>query len=191
MAIGGTNGTGAAPTGSLAITPINPASIQVGLTETLTVQATDGSGAPVANAGVGFIINGANTRVVSGTTNSSGQATLQYKGVYGGTDTVQAVANISGMASLSNVVNVPRTIPSGSGTCIFTAQGWISSPAIGAVVQNQVSIMLASGIILASGTLKFFPSSNSSQVTVLNANTTGTGPLTLGTIDATLLAGAA
>jgi hypothetical protein len=77
----------------------------------------------------------------------------------------------------------PRIFP-----FIFTPQGWIASPLIGAVTQNQVPITLASGVTLASGTLKFFPTSNPNQVTVLNANTTGTGPLTLGTIDATLLA---
>ena len=190
MSLGTTGGS--PPTGSLAITPITPASIQVGQTETLTVQATDGSGAGVPNLGVALNIDGANQQFLSGTTNSSGVVAFSYTGVNGGTDSVQAVANISGMASLSNVVNVPWGIPSGGGggcsTFVFTPQGWIASPAIGAVVQNQVPITLASGVTLSSGTLKFFPTANPSQVTVLNANTTGTGPLTLGTIDATLLA---
>jgi RHS repeat-associated protein len=190
MAVGTPSSTGAAPTGSLALTPTNPASINTGQTETLTVQASDASGASIPNLGVAFIIDGANMQFLNGTTNSSGQATLQYTGVHGGTDTVQAVANITGMGSLSNVVTVAWNVPAGGGcsTYIFTPQGWISTPAIGAVVQGQVPITLASGITLTSGTLKMFPTANPNQVTVLNSNTTGTGPLTLGTIDATLLA---
>jgi RHS repeat-associated protein len=191
MAVG-SNGPGAAPTGSLTITPINPVSINVGGIEILTVTASDGSGAPVPNLGVALNVGGANFEFLSGTTSSAGQVTFQYKGANAGADTVQAVANISGMASLSNVVTVPWSIPSGgSGGCsvfVFTPQGWIGSPAIGAVIQGQVPITLASGITLSSGTLTMSPSSNPNQITVLNSNTTGTGPLTLGTIDSTLLA---
>jgi RHS repeat-associated protein len=156
------------------------------------VQASDASGAAVPNLGVAVVVDGANQQTLTGTTNSSGQVAVQYTGVNAGTDSAQAVADISGMATLSNVVTVPWSIPSGGGggcsVYIFTPQGWIGSPIIGATVQGQVPITLASGITLSSGTLKIFPSANPGQVTVLNANTTGTGPLTLGTFDATLLA---
>jgi RHS repeat-associated protein len=191
MTIGQTTTSGLPPIGQLTITPTTPASIQVGQTETLTVRAVDGSGAPVANLGVGLQINGANTQVLSSTTNSSGLATFSYTGVNGGTDFVQAIANITGMGTYSNSVKVPWTIPAGTNGCsvfIFTPQGWIASPAIGATVQGQVPITLASGITLTSGTLKMFPSSNPNQITILSPNTSGTGPLTLGTIDASLLA---
>jgi RHS repeat-associated protein len=182
---------GAPPTGSLVIAPYNPSSINTGQLETLTVTAKDASGAAVPNLGVALNIDGANQQFLSGTTNSSGVATFTYTGNYGGSDSVQAVADISGMMSLSNVVTVPWNGVVGGGTgggCSFTPQGWIGSPLIGAVVQNQVPITLASGTSLTSGTLKYFPSSNPNQVTVLNSHTTGTGPLTLGTIDGTLLA---
>jgi RHS repeat-associated protein len=180
--------SGAPPTGSLAITPINPAQINTGQVETLAVQASDGSGAPVPNLGVSFIIDGANQQFLSGTTNASGQATVQYTGANAGTDSVQVVADISGMMSFSNVVSVPWTLPGGGGGggSTFVPQGWIGSPLIGAVVQGQVPITVASGITLASGVLEYWPTSNPSAVTILNANTTGTG--TIGTFDGTTLA---
>ena len=183
----GSNGPGAAPTGSLAITPINPAQINTGQVETLTIQASDGSGAPVPNAEVSIFIYGANEQFLSGTTNSSGQATLQYTGVNAGTDTVQAVAAISGMMSFSNQVNVPWVLPTGGGGGgnTFVQQGWIGAPLIGAVVQGQVPITVASGVTLASGVLEYWPTSNPSAVTILNSNTTGSG--TIGTFDGTLV----
>ena len=189
----GNNGIapGMPPTGALTLSPASPTSLTAGQTQMFTVQAVDASGAPVSNLPVGVVIAPANTTELSGTTNAAGQATFQYSGFHAGTDSVQADANISGMMLLSNVATMVWTGASTGNPCTtyqFTPKGWISSPAIGAVVQGQVPISLASGITLSSGTLKFFPSGNPSQVTVLNSNTTGSGPLTLGTLDATLLA---
>ena len=181
--------------GSLTLTPISVTTQTVGSQLSFSVQATNASGVPVPNVGVTLVVNGANiqnTQSLTGTTNSSGQVSFSYTGTNGGLDTVQAWATISGMATLSNVVSVPWTIPSGSGggcsVFYFTPQGWITAPAIGALVQTPTPITLAAGITLTSGTLKMFPSANPNQVIVLNPNTTGTGPLTLGTIDPTLLA---
>lgn len=185
MAIGSTGSTGTAPTGSLSITPINPSPINTGAIETLTVQATDASGAPVPNIGIFGIANGANRVQFSATTNSLGQATLQYSGANGGTDTVQAIANISGMSAFSNVVNVPWVLVGGGGGSNFVPQGWIGSPLIGAIIQGQVPITVASGVTLSSGVLEYWPTSNPSAVTILNSNTTGNG--TLAIFDATLL----
>jgi RHS repeat-associated protein len=173
--------------GSLTLTPTNPPPIQVGNTQTFSVLAVDGSGAPIPNLSVLSNIYGANQVYLSGTTNANGQATLQYEGTQAGVDEVQAFSNVNNSVGVSNVVPVTWTGNLNT-TYIFTPQGWISSPLIGAVVQNQVPITLVSGVTLTSGTLKYFPSSNTAQVTVLNSNTTGTGPLTLATFDATLLA---
>jgi RHS repeat-associated protein len=187
-----TSTIGAPSTGSLKLTPLNPPSITVGQTQTISVQANDGAGAPVPNASISLLMNGTNRQLFTPnptiTTNSAGQATFQYTGVNIGTDSIQAVSDISGMAAISNTVNVLWNPPTGGGGCstyIFTPQGWIASPAIGLIAQGQIPVTLASGVTLTSGTLKFFPTSNPSQVTVLNSNTTGTG--TLGTFDATLL----
>jgi len=181
MAVGATNSTGAAPTGALSITPTNPASILTGQVETLTVQATDGSGAPVANLGIAGIIGGANPQFLTATTNSAGQAKLQYVGNNGGTDTVQAVANITNMSTFSNTVSVPWTLASGGGGT--NQQGWLTIP--NTTVQGIEPISLISGITLASGTLEYWPLSNQTAVTVLNANTTGSGQI--GSFDGTIL----
>ena len=183
MAIGATNSTGAAPTGALSITPATPGAIQTGQVETLTVQVTDGSGLPVPNLGISGIVNGANYLSLTATTNSSGQATLQYIGMNGGNDTVQAVANISNMSAFSNIVTVPWTLASGGGGTNFAPQGWLSLAST--TVQGMEPINVASGITLASGTLEYWPTSNPNAITVLNANTTGNGQI--GTFDGTAL----
>jgi len=184
MGIGATNGPGTSPTGSLALSPVNPASIATGQVETLTAQATDGSGLAVPSTLVTLTISGANPQTLTTTTDATGKATFQYSGVTAGSDTVQAIANISSQGTFSNLVVVPWSA-SGGGTVTLVQQGWIGAPLIGTVVQGQVPITVASGVTLTSGTLKYFPTSNTSAVTILNSNTTGTG--TIGTFDATLL----
>jgi len=175
--------------GTLVLSPSNTQNQTVGGTQTFTVQALDGSGHAAPNVSVTLIVSLDNIQQSTKTTDSSGMATFSYVGGRAGTDTVEADANINGTAAFSNLVTVNWAGQSGGGTTyVFTPQGWIGTPLIGAIVQGQVPIMLASGITLTSGTLQYFPSSNPSNVTVLNANTTGTGPLALGTIDTTLLA---
>jgi len=186
MGVGASNSTPAAPAGSLVLTPTNPATNTVGQSQTITIQATDGSGLPIPNLSILVKVYGANQQYLNGTTNTSGQATLNYIGGRPGTDTIQALSTATGAPGVSNVTSV--TWGGVAGTYIFTPQGWIASPTIGSVIQNQVPITLISGVTLTSGTLKYFPSNNPTQVTILNSNTTGTGPLTLGTFDATSLA---
>lgn len=188
MAVGQANSRGVPPTGSLAISPNAPPSKPAGQTQTFTVQASDASGNVVPNVGVALIINGANQQQLSNTTDATGRATFSYIGQNAGTDSVQAVANISGLGAFSNIVNATWTVPAGGGggTVTFAQQGWIGGPAFGTVVEGQVPITVASGISLTSGTLKFWPSSNPSDIHVLNGNTTGSG--TLGTFDGTTLA---
>jgi RHS repeat-associated protein len=175
--------------GTLVLSPSNPQTQTIGQSQSFTVEALNGSGQPVPNVSVTLLVSVTNTQWLTATTNSSGIASFSYSGTIAGTDTVEANAVINGIAAFSNLTTVTWNPPSGSGTTyVFTPQGWIASPSIGAVVQNQTNIMLESGITLTSGTLKYFPSSNTSNVTVLNSNTTGTGPLSLGVFDPTLLA---
>src|ERR1051326_5000864 len=85
--------------------------------------------------------------------------------------------------AFSNLVNVKWTVPAGGGgtTTTFAQQGWIGQPLSGAVTQGQLAITVASGITLTSGTLEYWPTSNPSDVHVINGNTTGSG--TIGTFD--------
>jgi RHS repeat-associated protein len=187
MALGSTNSTGTPPTGSLTVTA-NNSSNTVGQSETLVVQAKDASGAGIPNLGVALDIYGANQQFLSGTTNASGQASIQYTGTFAGQDTIQAIASVGGMPTVSNVAPVTWSAQGGgNGTYTFMLQGWIATPASGTVATGQVPITLTWwNVDLASGTLKFFPVSNPSNVTVLNSNTVGTNA-NLGTFDATLL----
>jgi RHS repeat-associated protein len=174
--------------GTLTLSPSNAQNKVVGQTQTFTAQALNGSGQGVPNISVTLLVSLDNTQQLTGVTNSSGIATFSYVGNMAGTDTVEANAVINGTAAFSNLVTVTWTPPSGGGTTyVFTPQGWIGTPTIGAVVQTQVPIMLAAGITLTSGTLQYFPTANPSNITVLNSNTAGTGPLNLGVFDPTLL----
>jgi len=181
------------PSSTLVLSPSNTQNQTLGATQTFTVQALNGSGQPVPNVPVTLIVSLANTQLVTGVTNSSGIATLGYVGLVPGMDTVEADAIINGTAAFSNLVDVNWS-NSGGGGYLFTPQGWIGSPVIGAVVQGQVPIMLETGITLTSGTLSYSATCSTSNpncnspVIVLNSNTVGTGPISLGTFDATLLA---
>jgi RHS repeat-associated protein len=188
MAVGQANSKGVPPTGSLTLSPINPPTRAAGQTQTFTVQASDAAGAAVPNAGVALIINGANMQQLSSTTDATGRTTFSYSAVNAGTDSLQAVANISGLGAFSNMVNVNWTVPAGGGegTTTFAQQGWIGQPLIGTIVQGQLPITVASGITLTSGTLEFWPTSNPSDVHVINSHTTGSGAI--GTFDGTTLA---
>jgi RHS repeat-associated protein len=57
------------------------------------------------------------------------------------------------------------------------SQGWIGSPVYGSQVSGIVPIKVASGVTLGSGVLTVYPANNPSAVTVLNANTTGSGQI--------------
>ena len=65
-------------------------------------------------------------------------------------------------------------------------QGWVASPAYGSTVTGIVPITLAPGVSLQSGILTYYPATNNNNVTVLNANTAGSGQI--GTLDTTVLA---
>src|SRR5215813_7890683 len=188
MTVGQTSSKGVPPTGSLVLTPNNPPTLAAGQTQTFNAQASDASGNPVANAGVVLFINGANPQQLNATTDATGKATFSYSAVNAGADTLQALSNISNSGGVSNTVTVNWSVPAGGGggTIVLTPQGWIGTPLIGTMVQGQIPITVATGISLTSGTLKFWPISNPSDVHIINSNTTGSG--TLGTFDGTTLA---
>jgi len=112
MAVGSNNGHGIPPTGNLFLSPTAPPSLSTGQNQTFTVVATDAAGAAVQNANVDLVITGANPQQLSTTTNATGQASFQYSGANAGTDTLQASAGITGMASYSNIVNMTWAVSS-------------------------------------------------------------------------------
>lgn len=81
----------------------------------------------------------------------------------------------------SGSLQVPITVFPAAGI----TQGWLGSPAYGAAVSGLVPITVASGETLQSGVLTYYPASNPGAVTVLNADTTGSGQI--GVLDTTQL----
>lgn len=194
IAAGNVSGRGVAPTGSLKLGPINPVAQPTGTSQTFTVDAFDGSGLPVANTGLALVINGPNSGSINATTDTSGRATFTYTGGRAGTDTLQAIGRVAGLATFSNVVNVNWIPGSGGGEDpnqpggnigTIVTQGWIGGPLHGSTLQASTAITV-SGVSLVSGILDFWPSSNPAEIRVLNSNVTGSG--TKATFDPTMLA---
>src|SRR5262249_54081538 len=163
-----------------------------GGTQTLTVDAFDGSGLAVANAGIALIVDGPNARELSATTDANGHATFSYSGSNAGTDTAQAIGRAAGLGPFSNAVNQPWSLGPGGDTGgggpggdigAVVTQGWIGGPLLGSTLQTATPITVASGVSLVSGILDYWPSANPAEVHVLNPNVTGGG--TIGTIDPT------
>lgn len=122
------------------------------------------------------------------------QVTFTANGTYV-VQLVGSVANttlpLSATANATIVVNASTSSGGGGGgggggtVVTQVLQGAIGQPPAGTVVQGQVDISVAAGTTLTSGVLEFWPTSNPSNVQVLNPNVTGTG--TIGTFDATTL----
>ena len=108
------------------------------------------------------------------------QATTNASFTQPGVYVVQLYATDTGASA-----SVQFTITVNQAQATGVSQGWIGSPLYGAKVSGIVPITLASGVSLQSGTLTYFPTTNTSNVTVLNANTTGSGQV--GALDTTQL----
>ncbi len=168
VAAGNLGATGVPPTGSLKLSPLNLTAQPTGGTQTLTVEAFDGSGLAVANAGIALIVNGPNARELSATTDASGRATFSYSATNAGTDTAQAIGRVAGLGTFSNVVDVPWSVGSGGGgggssdpggnIGTVVTQGWIGGPAIGSTIQTATPVTVAPGVSLVSGVLDYWPS---------------------------------
>jgi RHS repeat-associated protein len=71
----------------------------------------DGSGNPAVNAPVTFTITGANAQQLSAVTDANGNASITYSGAVSGSDTVQAVASLSGGGTASSSSTTVIWIP--------------------------------------------------------------------------------
>ena len=103
-------------------------------------------------------------------------ASFSEPGVY----VVQLYATDTGVSATSTfqiTVNPPAVTG--------VSQGWVGSPLYGSALTGIVPITVAPGVTLQSGTLTYFPASNTNIVTTLNANVSGSGKI--GTLDTTML----
>ncbi len=181
---------GVPPSGDLTISPNTTTNNVTGQQQAFTVTATDSSGNPISNLPVALSINGVNTQQINAFTNGSGVATFSYTGNNPGTDTVQAMAWVSGIATYSPITTVNWTMgttpPTPSGP--LAVPGWIGSPANQSTVSGIVPITLANGMTLSNGTILYWPTDNRTAVTTLASNLSGTGGSTLASLDTTTLA---
>ena len=136
MTTSATSSGGVPPTGSLTLTPNTVQPLPVGGQQAFTVFASDASGAPVPNVSVGLVVTGVDNLQLSGTTDSTGHATIAYQDVNPGTASVQAVAVISGMVAYSNMVSVPWTLPPGT----TTTTGGSGTLSIGITADSTVTM---------------------------------------------------
>jgi RHS repeat-associated protein len=88
----------------------------------------------------------------------------------------------SDAAGVSGSVQWPVTVD----PPVVNPQGWIANPVYGSTVTGLVPIIIAPGISLGSGVLSYYPAGSNNNVTILNADTTGSGQI--GTLDTTMLA---
>jgi RHS repeat-associated protein len=136
-------------------------------------------------------ISGPAPAVFADATSPVTQITFNANGTY----VVQLVATVANTtlpltasANATITVNAPTSSGGGGGggtVVTSVTQGAIGQPLAGTVVQGQVPITVAAGTTLVSGVLDFWPTSNPSNVHVLNPNVSGTG--TIGTFDGTTL----
>ena len=103
-------------------------------------------------------------------------ATFSESGIY----VVQLSASDSGNSASAQFQVTVNPVP-----ITEVPQGWVGSPLYGSTVTGVVPITLAAGVTLQSGILTYYPTNNSNNITVLNANTTGSGQI--GALDTTML----
>ena len=107
------------PMGSLTLSPNSVQPQPAGGTLSFSVLAEDSFGAPIASLPVSLVISGADQEILTGTTDSTGNATILYRDQNPGTASVKAVSTINNYDTFSNTVSVPWTLPpstsSGSG----------------------------------------------------------------------------
>jgi RHS repeat-associated protein len=175
------------PAVSLNLTPFNVPGIAVGQAQSLTVSAMDGAGNAVPNLPVTLHIVGPNAQILNGTTLANGLALFSYVGLSPGTDSIQALAFISGLSQISNVSTVVWT-SSGGGSAFPPPSITTPSPADGSVVTNPVPITAGitapAGQTISSWTVTYQAANGHP---VLLASGTGAPPSPLAIFDPTLL----
>jgi RHS repeat-associated protein len=90
------------PLYNLLVTATGSANQVLGQMASYTVQATDETGAPMANLPVTVQVTGRNQNVLNATTDATGKATVSYAAVFAGIDYLQAQATFGGLGMYSN-----------------------------------------------------------------------------------------
>ena len=140
-----------ATTVAVPILRLTPASQSVHVGSTATITATLTNASPASGHVVTFTVTGANPRVGTATTNSSGTATFTYAGTNTGQDTVSAATTANDQAVSSNSATVTWTaaLPTPAPTPVaLPATG--GGPASGGTEPTAVLVLLGSVILVAA-----------------------------------------
>ena len=148
LALAMSQGTGSTPppvppVASLALSPGTVSPQPLGASIAFTVQATGPSGAPVQNLPVALRISGAIDPGFTAITDSNGKATFNLSDLYSDGILVDSIANISGLVTYSNVVQVPAVLAPTTGGSTPGTCGTLSVSASGAdaiVLPNTLSL---------------------------------------------------
>jgi RHS repeat-associated protein len=189
------SGPAASSSASVALTPNSTISPTIGTSQTFTATVTNSANFPQANRLVVLSISGANanTPMLSAITNAQGQATFSYTGYISGTDTLQAVAWVGGMAAYSNQTTLfwngsqqvggPGSGPEAQGCGASTSSypvaspGWISTPTLHSIISGT-AVPIQSSVALSQVCIDYWPVSyvaGSTPLVVLISTTTGYG----------------
>jgi RHS repeat-associated protein len=189
------NGVGPRPVPSastLSITPTSTGlaslSATVGQTRTFTATLSDPAGTPLAGLPVVFTVNGANPQGPTPiTTDSTGGAPFPYVGQNGGTDTIQAAAQVNGTTVVSNVVSLNWQVPvTGPPPTIEPTTSPLDGDKVTKPTPVAAVITPPSGQTIASWGVTY--QAQDAEPPVPLASGTGTPPNPLATFDPTLLA---
>jgi RHS repeat-associated protein/uncharacterized repeat protein (TIGR01451 family) len=180
------------PAGTLSLTPSTSPGKAVGSSQTLSVAVIDVAGQPVPGLEVEIGVFGANTQNLRATTDASGFASASYTGTVAGTDTITAVAFVSGLREVSNALTINWSIPvpggggGGTGGTPQQAPPVIAppSPADGTIVTKPVEVSTTmtapEGTSIASWSVT---ATGAHGGTITLASGTGAPPATLAIFD--------
>jgi len=101
------------PAPTLALSPSSPLTHTISASQAFTATLRDAGGHPLAGSPVTLTINGANSQVITGTTDAQGQAAFVYTGTLTGLDSVGAFAVVGGATVVASGTTGYWQMPTG------------------------------------------------------------------------------
>ncbi len=101
------------PAPALTLSPSGPLTHTISAAQAFTATLRGAGGQPLAGSPVTLTINGANSQVITATTDAQGQAAFVYTGTLTGLDSVGALAMVGGATVVANGTTVYWQLPAG------------------------------------------------------------------------------
>lgn len=139
------------PSGSIALTPLQPSTLATGQGRTIDAVVKDAAGAPVANTPVKFVITGANqpsSLFPTVNTDVNGHASLTYVGQTAGIDNIQAQAPVTGMIAYSNQITALWSYSAAAPEQLLLDPSEVGASVVGGIQTFRVYVRDSSGVPL-------------------------------------------